>query len=384
MTDSNINYGISRYNNINGVTCYMNSILSILQQTPIFADYIVTYSFKNVLEKKYKDKNIETSPLYQLYKLFKISMSNDNFTITPRTFRDTITVKDSMWGDQQHQDSQEFLTFILGQLENDIMEKVEFIPGRKINYPNMENIPQKNNLLENIPRKNNLLEKNIIQILATSYWHKFIKNEYSLIKILFTGMTRMTTTCEFCSNQSNNFDIFQTLQLSVPISTDKNKTFTLDECFNNYISMEQLDENNKMKCNFCFLKNKSNKKTMLWKTPKILIIHIKRFMMNNYGLISQKITNMVTYPHENFNINNIIDTMSPEYNTNIKYNLFAVNCHHNIGMFNTLNFGHYTSMVKNRYNNCWHNYDDGAPIKEITTVEQLVSPNAYMLFYMKE
>ena len=106
--------------------------------------------------------------------------------------------------------------------------------------------------------------------------------------------------------------------------------------------------------------------------------------MNNYGILSQKINNMVTYPINNFDINNIIDTMSPEYNTNIKYNLFAVNCHHNIGMFNTINFGHYTSTVKNRFNNKWFSYDDGAMLQEINTVEQLISRNAYMLFYLKE
>jgi len=377
MTEQDIIHGVSRYNNINGVTCYMNSILSILQQTPIFADYIVTGSFKDITQKKYEDKNLDDSIIFQLYNLFKISMSNDNFTITPKTFRNTITLKDSMWGEQQHQDSQEFLTFLLGQLENDSMTTVDFIPGK--------DFKERKAICNTLPdTKEKSVSHNIIQILAISYWQKFIKKEYSLTKILFTGMTRNTTRCEFCYNQSNNFDIFQTLQLSIPESTEKNKIFSLDECFNNFIEEEVLDKDNKLKCSFCLLKNKSTKKTMLWKTPKILIIHIKRFKMNNYGILSQKINNMVTYPINNFDINNIIDTMSPEYNTNIKYNLFAVNCHHNIGMFNTINFGHYTSIVKNRFNNKWFSYDDGAPLQEINTVEELISRNAYMLFYLKE
>ena len=36
-----INIGISKYKNM-GNTCYLNSILSILQQTPLFADYLIT------------------------------------------------------------------------------------------------------------------------------------------------------------------------------------------------------------------------------------------------------------------------------------------------------------------------------------------------------
>ena len=41
--------GCSKYKNMNGVTCYMNSILAILQQSPLFPDYIVSGKFKEYL-----------------------------------------------------------------------------------------------------------------------------------------------------------------------------------------------------------------------------------------------------------------------------------------------------------------------------------------------
>ena len=44
MTEE-IEIGICKYNNNTGVTCYMNSILAILQQTPYFADYIISIIF---------------------------------------------------------------------------------------------------------------------------------------------------------------------------------------------------------------------------------------------------------------------------------------------------------------------------------------------------
>ena len=44
-----VEYGISKFNNSSGVICYINSILAILQQTPIFADYILTAQFKDKL-----------------------------------------------------------------------------------------------------------------------------------------------------------------------------------------------------------------------------------------------------------------------------------------------------------------------------------------------
>ena len=49
-----IELGICKYNNNTGVTCYMNSILAILQQTPYFADYII--SDKYYLEDETENK----------------------------------------------------------------------------------------------------------------------------------------------------------------------------------------------------------------------------------------------------------------------------------------------------------------------------------------
>jgi ubiquitin C-terminal hydrolase len=351
-----ITLGISKFNNINGVTCYMNSILAILQQTPIFADYILHGLFKENILKKYNSdvNNIVDSPIYQLYALFKLSHENDSANITPNSFRRAITLKDDMWGLNQHQDSQEFLTFLLSQLESEVLTKVEFIGG--LNFT-----------IESIDINHS------IQILAQINWIQYVKNEYSLIKTLFTGMTRMTTTCKYCSSQTNNFDIFQTLQLSIPANNTHNETFTLDECLDHYTQNEILDKHNMMECNFCYRKNQSTKKTVLWKTPKILILHIKRFIVNYLGIPTQKLNNMVQYPLD-FDIKKYIDPLSSQ---NTKYKLFAVNCHHNIGLGYTINYGHYTSIVKNRYDDCWYEFDDN----NVKATKNIINGKAYMLFY---
>jgi ubiquitin C-terminal hydrolase len=120
----------------------MNSILAVLQQTPIFADYILTAQFKDQLLSKYSDvKEISDSILFQLYNILNISHTYDNYNINPDTFRKTITKKNEMWGYQQHQDSQEFLTFLLNSIEEEIAEKVIFIPG---NIKSDRNISDRN------------------------------------------------------------------------------------------------------------------------------------------------------------------------------------------------------------------------------------------------
>ena len=79
--------GICKYNNNTGVTCYLNSIISILQQTPYFADYIISNNY--LINDTQPDKMIN-SIIFQLFKIFKISMSNDNKNLTINTFREKL------------------------------------------------------------------------------------------------------------------------------------------------------------------------------------------------------------------------------------------------------------------------------------------------------
>jgi len=335
-----VEYGISKFNNSSGVTCYINSILAILQQTPIFSDYILSGTYKD------KIKSSE-SILFQLYNIFNLSHTYDNYNINPDTFRHIITLKNEVWGYHQHQDSQEFLSFLLNSIEEEIAEKVKFIPGRIINLQNN-------------------LQNNLLNLMANNSWQKFIGNEFSIIKNLFGGMTHIIITCNFCNNKSHNFDFFQILQLSINYDS-------LEECLDDFIKEEMIDQDNMIKCSFCGHYNKSTKHTKFWKLPKILIIQLKRFKVNNYGIITEKISKQVDYPI-NLNLDKYINN-----NINNNYELFAVNNHHSIN--NSINHGHYTSMVINRFNNKWYNFNDSKSLEE---VNQIISKNAYNLFYMKK
>lgn len=343
--------GVSKYNNKSNVICYMNSIFAILQQTPIFTDYILTAQFKDKIKVDLKD-----SILFQFYNILKLSHSHNNYNINPDTFRNIITKKDDMWGEHEHQDSQEFLTFLLNNIEEEIAEKVQYIHGRLLYIHDKSPI------------------NNLINIMAINSWKKFVKNEYSIIKNLFGGMTHINNKCSCCGNISHNFDFFQILQLSI-----SNETDCLDDCLDNFVKEETMDINNMIKCDFCNHRNKSIKKISLWTLPKILIIQLKRFRTNNYGVISEKINNMIKYPIKNLDMTKYMDPNSKKVTT---YDLFAINNHHSIGKFNSINFGHYTTNVINRYNNKWYKFDDSKELEEISQ-DDLVNKNAYMLFYYR-
>ncbi len=355
-----ITYGVSKFTNINGVTCYMNSILAIIQQMPLFIDYILSADFKDQLMSKITEKELPDSVLFQLYNLLKISHSRDNYNIAPTSFRQIVSKKNDMWGMQMQQDSQEFLTFLLNSIEDELKINIKFVPGKKI---------QENDFN---------LEENLIRMMANNSWQNYIKKEYSIIKNLFGGLSHLTITCKYCNNKSHNFDIFQILQLSI----NNNINNTINDCLDEFVKEEEMDKRNMIKCSFCGKLNKSTKQTLLWKTPKILIIQLKRFMVNNYGVVTKKINTMIDYPINNFDISDYIDSISP-YHDKSTYNLFAVNCHHSIGNGSSINFGHYTTKVKNRYDNKWYVFDDDKELEEVDDEDDLIAKSAYMLFYIR-
>lgn len=366
--NSEIKIGVSKFNNINGVTCYMNSILAILQQMPIFCDYFLGLNFKDSLLKNLDNDSLKLtdSVSFNFYNLLKISHENDNKNITPRTFRKVISKKDYIWGQHEQQDSQEFLNFILNHIENEIKQNVEFIPG------------------SNLKNNNKNISDNIEEILSILSLQKSIEKEFSPIKMLFCGQFQKITECSICKNDSHNFETFESLSVSIPIKNkgyDLVKQFTLKNCLDFYFKNEKLDKMNKLSCNFCFLKNQSNIKTKIWKTPKILVIHLKRFMVNDYNIPTQKLINKINFPINNLNISDYINDNSPDKNK-CTYNLFAANYHHSMGNSFSCSFGHYTSIVKNRLNNEWYCFDDNK-LTKIEFEENIIDKNAYLLFYYR-
>lgn len=357
--EKEIEYGISKYKNINSVTCYMGSILHILQQMPIFCEYITTGAFYKDLKSKDNDQII-----IQLCILFRHSLENDNTVINPRTFQKTIGNINDMWLDIEHQDSQEFLNFLISTLDSELGKEVQFLPGRNFNKTKEESI-----------------QISLLKIKANKIWEKFIRNEYSPIKLLFTGLSYTQIKCEFCNSTGSSFETFSTLQLDIP-KGDPNKIYSIYECLNEMIFEEVFDENNKVLCSVCSRKNKSRKYFLLWKTPKILIIQIKRFKCDMYGRLTQKITNKIDFPILDLDMSPYIADQSP-FKQKCKYNLFGVNLHQEFSMYNSLNAGHYISMVKNRFNNKWYMFNDEHNLVNVTSTKLLKHKNSYLLFYYR-
>jgi ubiquitin C-terminal hydrolase len=61
------------------------------------------------------------------------------------------------------------------------------------------------------------------------------------------------------------------------------RSYTLEECIEMFTSREQLDENEAWYCPQCKTHQCAFKKLDVWKLPKILIVHLKRFQYTRYS-----------------------------------------------------------------------------------------------------
>ena len=116
--------------------------------------------------------------------------------------------------------------------------------------------------------------------------------------------------------------------------------------------------------------NKYKKKIAIWKTPKILIILLKRF--RSHGQHTAKINDMVTYP---FDLN-LSEYCGSYDKLNSDYELFSV-CHHSGGTGG----GHYFASCKDP-DGKWRRYNDST----VTELDEkdVVAKSAYCLFYQKK
>jgi ubiquitin C-terminal hydrolase len=147
-----------------------------------------------------------------------LSHNNDNITITPLSFKKTIANINPMWGEIQHQDSQEFLIFIISQLEEELGNQIDFIPGRII-----------------LNTYTKITPKDIYRICGLEK----NKKDFSIIKELFIGSYSSNIICNFCKTYTPNFENFITLSVDIPLNLGQ--IISLNDCLKYTFKNEVFD-----------------------------------------------------------------------------------------------------------------------------------------------
>lgn len=128
----------------------------------------------------------------------------------------------------------------------------------------------------------------------------------------------------------------------------KKNGVTLEECLDEFQREEILSEMDTWYCPRCKEHQRASKKFELWKTPDILIVHLKRFSSVSHR--RDKLEAMVDFPLENLDLSSrVIDTEPGKQEV---YDLFAVDDH-----WGGLGGGHYTAFAKSFFDNQWYEYN---------------------------
>ena len=207
-------------------------------------------------------------------------------------------------------------------------------------------------------RNNNIKISKLIKHLDDNINNKNIK-----IPLIFYAKSNCY------NNQSRLYkgmDLFFDKKNEIEIESKKHLSL-LDslELFN---KEELLDGENMLYCNKCKSKQKSTKKIELYRTPKYLIIQLKRFKQKKNSSLANKNDTFIEYK-EVLNLKDFV--VGPDKDKSI-YDLYGVVIHKKY--FNTNNF---ISYCKNF--GYWFSYDDNS----FNVVENPINKDAYLLFYKK-
>lgn len=210
------NLGLSNLGN----TCYMNSALQCLVHVP----EINYYFFYDLFEKELNRTNplgnqgdVAVAFSNLLHKLFDVTGGTITL-VTPREFKYTIGRYSSMFHGYQQQDSQEFLSWLLDALHEDL--------NRIQEKPYCEKPELKDEDVNN---------PSAIVDLARQCWELHKKRNDSVIVDLFTGMYQSTLVCPVCSKKSVTFDPFNDLTLPLPVNKSWYHGFTIVDLDGSYL-----------------------------------------------------------------------------------------------------------------------------------------------------
>ena len=146
-------------------------------------------------------------------------------------------------------------------------------------------------------------------------------------------------------------DVFQDEELMEKRRTRVSRRrngITLDDCLNEYGKQEVLSEANAWYCPRCKEHRQAKKKFELWKTPDILVMHLKRFSSNRN--FRDKLDVKVDFPIEGLDLTGRVK--GDEGDQSMIYDLIAVDNH-----YGGLGGGHYTAYAKNFIDDEWYEYN---------------------------
>ncbi|PWW80824.1 cysteine proteinase, partial [Tuber magnatum] len=360
-----VNIGTTGLKNL-GNTCYMNAVLQCMSGTIPLSRYFLDGSYKSHVSK---DNPLGSRGVLAeaFAAIVRHLWSGEYSFISPVTIKDVAGRLNEMFRNNDQQDAQEFLEFLLDGLHEDLNP-----------YANRGKLRP---LSDDEERRR---EKLSVQLASIIEWQRYTHHNYSVVVNWFQGQLSSKLSCLTCGRTSTTYSPF--MYLSLPIPAMKSNNFTLHDCLKEFVSEETLEGDDAWHCPQCKKAQKATKKLTITRLPHILIIHLKRF--TNRGPWRDKLNTFVDIPLRHLDLTRYMPpplasdelprTLPPptaETTPPFFYDLYAV-CNH----YGTINGGHYTAVVRSSYKSGWNSFDDS---KATLIEEERVTRNAYVLFWVR-
>ncbi|KAH3732793.1 Ubiquitin carboxyl-terminal hydrolase 10 [Pelomyxa schiedti] len=182
-----------------GNTCFMNSALQCLSNTPPLREYFVTNAYKTEINTA-NPLGMQGQIAEQFGILLKHMWSGSYSAVAPRNLKWVISKYAPQFSGYSQHDSHELLSFLLDGLHEDL-NKITKKPYITMPEGGSNNVPD---------------EK-----VATESWDLHLKRNLSIIVDLFQGQLRSTLNCPDCKKISITFDPFMYLSLPLPLTSNR-------------------------------------------------------------------------------------------------------------------------------------------------------------------
>jgi ubiquitin C-terminal hydrolase len=219
------------------------------------------------------------------------------------------------------------------------------------------------------------LDKRIIYGYKKAF-AQYNKDGYTPLKTNLYFYTTQFIDCRNCKFKSISFQENSMLSIPIPDVGVDDSSVTIYDCLDKYFGVEVMDH--EYKCDECEERVENNILTKKILTlPNTFIIFLKRFNFNMETMNMTKNNTMVKYPPL-LNITKYLINSDDTHN----YKLKSIICH--IGQ---MNYGHYYSYNcksiegSDRWFKC--NDENINEVPQDKLDEQILTNNAYMLFYEK-
>jgi ubiquitin carboxyl-terminal hydrolase 2/21 len=241
----------------------MASILQCIFATAPLTKYFLT-EFNS-------ETKLRSRPLSSAYKDLLESGRSSSSCVTPTDLKNQVSKVARQFTGYGQQDAQEFLRFLLDGMHNELNRISTKPKYKEINC-----------------------EKESVDQQSETWQQYFHARDDSIITDLFEGQLCSSITCTKCNHKSYTFDNFMDLSVSIPRKAVRMTGYIdVTECLSNYIQPEVM-ESCGYKCSKCKTVDNMEKQMTIFRFPKILVIHLKRFY--NSTMRREKLSTTVNIP----------------------------------------------------------------------------------------